>query len=221
MANISEKSVATAYDPGKWLGRVIIGVLLGEAIWNLIVSSMNNLFVPWLGDMMGQSSGLPASFTQRPYNYPEFFVSFWESCIAALTAAVLNYFLQRQNAARVNPAKTAVRVNPVVAPVLISQNPTLDRASREPSPPIAAAPVVAPAPVIYTSVTAVPPAPVTAPETADRPTPVVQELSPSPPLPTAKPPQSVPKVESKKTEKRKEVYYNLVGDPLPSEEESG
>ena len=125
MANISEKSVATANDPGKWLGRVIIGVLLGEAIWNLIVSSMNNLFVPWLGDVMGQSSGLPASFAQRPYNYPEFFVSFWESCIAALTAAVLNYFLQRQSSSRVNPGKTAVPVNPAVAPVLISQNPTL------------------------------------------------------------------------------------------------
>ena len=31
---------------------------------------MNNLVVPWLGDVMVQASGLPTSFTQRPYDYP-------------------------------------------------------------------------------------------------------------------------------------------------------
>jgi hypothetical protein len=220
MGNISEKSTATETDPGKWLGRVIVGVLLGEAIWNLIVSAMNNLFVPWLGDVMGQSSGLPASFTQRPYNYPDFFVSFWQSCVAAFMAAVLNYFFQRQTAARAKPAKTAVQVRPVEAPVSISQNPALELASREPSSPTAAVPVVKPDPVMYASVTAVPPAPITEPVPAVRPAAVAQELPPDPPLSTAKPPQSVPKIESKKREKRKEVYYNLVGEPLPSDEES-
>ena len=35
-----------------------------------------------------------ASFTQRPYNYPDLFVSILEFGIAALVAAVLNYFFQ-------------------------------------------------------------------------------------------------------------------------------
>jgi hypothetical protein len=39
-------------------------------------------------------------------------------------------------------------------------------------------------------------------------------------LSTSKPPQSASRIESKKTEKRKEVYYNLVGEPVPSDEES-
>jgi hypothetical protein len=220
MSNISEKWAATGTDPGKWLGRVIIGVLLGEAIWNLIVSAMNNLFVPWLGDVMGQSSELPASFTQRPYNYPDFFVSFWESCVAVFMAAVLNYFFQRQTAARVRPAKTALQAKPVEAPVSISQNPALELASREPSPPTSAVPVVQPDPVMYASVTAVPPAPITGPEPVVRPTADAQELPPDPPLPSAKPSQSVSKIESRRTEKRKEVYYNLVGEPLPSDEDS-
>ena len=218
MGNISEKSTAAATDPGEWLGRVIIGVLLGEAIWNLMVSAVSNLFVPWLGDVMGQSSGLPASFTQRPYNYPDFFVSFWESCVAAFLAAVLNYFL-RQTAARLKPAKTVVRAKPVEAPVSISQNPALEQAFRNQPLSTEAAPVMKPDPVMYASVTVVPPAPSTAPEPAVRPAAVAQELPPDP-LPTAKPPQSVPKIESKKTEKHKEVYYNLVGEPLPSDEES-
>jgi hypothetical protein len=57
-------------DVRKWIGGMIMAVILGEAIWSLIVSVMNNLVVPWLGDVMGQSSGLPTSFTQRPYDYP-------------------------------------------------------------------------------------------------------------------------------------------------------
>ena len=49
----------------RWIGRLLIAVLLGEALWGLIVSVMNNVVVPWLGDIMGPSSGLPTSFTRR------------------------------------------------------------------------------------------------------------------------------------------------------------
>ena len=106
--------------PGNWVGRIIVAVILGEAIWNLIVSVMNNLVVPWLGDVMGQSSGLPTSFTQRPYNYPDLFVAVVEFCIAGLVAAVLNYFLQRRRAGKVRVKSLAsnapagpVRIAPV------------------------------------------------------------------------------------------------------------
>src|ERR1700719_5242792 len=95
-------------DGRRWIVRLIIAVILGEALWGLIVSVMNNVFVPWLGDVMGQSSGLPTSFTQRPYNYPELFVSIFEFCIACLVAAILNYFFQRPRAARVKSTKSSV-----------------------------------------------------------------------------------------------------------------
>ena len=100
-------------DARKWMGRIIIAVILGEAIWSLIVSVMNNLVVPWLGDVMGQSSGLPASFTQRPYDYPDLFVSIAEVCIAGITAVILNYFFKRQRAGSVNPVKSPVPIAPV------------------------------------------------------------------------------------------------------------
>src|SRR5712691_7016712 len=92
-------------DTRNWIGRLIVAVILGEAIWGLIVSIMNNLVVPWLGDVMGQSSGLPTSFTQRPYNYPDLFVSVIEFCIAGLVTAILNYFFQRPGAERVKPVR--------------------------------------------------------------------------------------------------------------------
>ena len=103
----------TSEDPRKWIGRIIMAVILGEAIWNLIVSVMNNLVVPWLGDLFGQSSGLPTSFTQRPYNYPDLFVSILEFCIAALVAAIINYFFQRPRAVRVKTVKSAAPIAPV------------------------------------------------------------------------------------------------------------
>ena len=106
-------------DTGNWVGRIIVAVILGEAIWNLIVSVMNNLIVPWLGDVMGQSSGLPTSFTQRPYNYPDLFVAVVEFCIAGLVAAVLNYFLQRRRAATVRVK--SLGSNATVGPVRIAR----------------------------------------------------------------------------------------------------
>ena len=100
-------------DARKWIGRIIMAVILGEAIWSLIVSIMNNLVVPWLGDMMGQASGLPTSFTQRPYDYPDLFVSVLEFCIAGIVAVMLNYFLQRQRAGSVKPVKSSAATAPV------------------------------------------------------------------------------------------------------------
>src|SRR5438093_12484740 len=100
-------------DARKWIGRIIMAVILGEAIWSLIVSIMNNLVVPWLGDVMGQASGLPASFTQRPYDYPDLFISVLEFCIAGIVAVMLNYFLQWQRVGRVKPVKSSAPAAPL------------------------------------------------------------------------------------------------------------
>src|SRR5882757_6268674 len=109
-------TAAAGRADSNWIGRIIIAVILGEAIWGLLVSFMNHVVVPWLGDLMGSSSGLPTSFTQRPYNYPELFVSLLELCVAGLAAAVLNYFFQRQGPGKVKPARSSpsiVSVEPV------------------------------------------------------------------------------------------------------------
>ena len=211
-------------DARRWIGRLIIAVLLGEATWGLIVSFMNHVFVPWLGDVMGQSSGLPTSFTQRPYNYPELFVSIFEFCIAGLVAAVLNYFFQRSPARKIKTVRGPVAVSPVpVTPVQFL--PTI------PEPPARVAPVENPVPappapaaksepIAATElVRVVPPrpAPSAAPPPAQNPAAV---SVPAPPVATpvaAKPP--APKTEPAKPKKPKEVYYNIVGEPMPSDDD--
>ena len=232
----------TSEDPRKWIGRIIMAVILGEAIWNLIVSVMNNLVVPWLGDLFGQSSGLPTSFTQRPYNYPDLFVSILEFCIAALVAAIINYFFQRPRAVRVRTVKSAVPTAPVepvrviprseapapqpqaaMTPATTTQprltQPALTQATMPVAPP---APVTKPVPVAAAPpVTVAPPmptAPVVAPAPIAKPL-TVAPATPSVPVAAAKPQPPPPKAEPAKPKKTKEVYYNIVGEPMPSDDD--
>ena len=232
----------TSEDPRKWIGRIIMAVILGEAIWNLIVSVMNNLVVPWLGYLFGQSSGLPTSFTQRPYNYPDLFVSILEFCIAALVAAIINYFFQRPRAVRVRTVKSAVPTAPVepvrviprseapapqpqaaMTPATTTQprltQPALTQATMPVAPPapvtkpvaVAAAPPVTVAPPMPTA-PVVAPAPIAKPLT-------VAPAKPSVPVAAAKPQPPPPKAEPAKPKKTKEVYYNIVGEPMPSDDD--
>ena len=212
-------------DARNWVGRIIIAVILGEAIWNLIVSIMNNLVVPWLGDVMGQSSGLPTSFTQRPYNYPELFVSAVEFCIAGIVAAILNYFFQRQRPGRVKPVKSSVPATVEIARVVphLVAPAAMNHATSPVSPPVPVArpdPVSLPAPVTVTPAAPAPfgaPAPVARPLTVAPPAPPVANsvAKPLPPAPKTEP----PKPEPPKPKKPKEVYYNIVGEPMPSDED--
>jgi hypothetical protein len=230
-------------DTRRWMGRIIIAVILGEALWGLIVSVMNNVFVPWLGDAMGQSSGLPTSFTQRPYNYPDLFISVFEFCIAGLVAAVLNYFVQPSIARRVKMSKSSVPAAPP-GPIRVVPQAAPSAALAETAPPQvgpapAASPMPSPAqearlyPVIPSIL--VPAAPdeersstpvlhpvaappvVPAPETSPA---AIAPAAPAVPNPVAsKPVPPAPKAEPAKPKKPKNVYYNIVGEPMPSDDD--
>jgi len=209
-------------DARKWFGRIIMAVILGEAIWSLIVSVMNNLIVPWLGDVMGQSSGLPTSFTQRPYDYPDLFVSVLEFCIAGIMAVILNYFFQRQGAVRVKSVKSSAPTAPVEPARVVPQAATAAATTRATSPIAPPAPVAKPDPVT-------PPAPVTLTPAAPDPFvalgPVARPVAVAPSAPpvanpvAAKPLPSAPKAEPPKLKKPKEVHYNIVGEPVPYDED--
>jgi hypothetical protein len=222
-------------DVRRWMGRIIIAVILGEALWGLIVSVVNNLVVPWLGDVMGPSSGLPTSFTQRPYNYPELFVSVFEFCIAGLVAAILNYFLQGPTAKRTKTLKSSIAPAPIeparpvaqtattTAPIRTASETSLFQAiSHSTSPDAPPAPVVEADPVTPSAAftvapiepaPAVAPAPVPSPAAVNSPTPAIASTVAAKPLPPA------PKAEPAKPKKPKNVYYNIVGEPMPSDDD--
>jgi hypothetical protein len=230
------------------ISRLIIAVILGEAIWALIVSVMNNLVVPWLGDVMGQSSGLPTSFVQRPYNYPELFVSILEVCIVGLVAAILNYFVQRPQVQRVKSVKSSAPAGPVrmfpepvkmpapseasVAqpfPLPAVQHPVFrdaplqnqsrlvqDAAPVAPAPEIKAEAVVLPGSIAPASAQ---PVPIEQPALEMKPAAVSPFVPPAAAAPPAKPAAPAPKTVAAKPKKPKEVYYNIVGEPMPSDDD--
>ena len=205
-------------DARKWIVRIIMAVILGEAIWNLIVSIMNNLVVPWLGDVMGQASGLPTSFTQRPYDYPDLFISVLEFCIAGIVAVMLNYFLQRPRAGRVKPVKSSAATAPVEPARIVPQATAAAATTQATSPVAPPAPAAKPDPITR-------PAPVTlapaAPAPFVAPGPVARPIPSAPPVANlaAKPLPSAPKTAPPKLKKPKEVYYNIVGEAMPSDED--
>jgi len=205
-------------DARKWIGRIIMAVILGEAIWSLIVSIMNNLVVPWLGDVMGQASGLPTSFTQRPYDYPDLFISVLEFCIAGIVAVMLNYFLQRPRAGRVKPVKSSAATAPVEPARIVPQATAAAATTQATSPVAPPAPAAKPDPITR-------PAPVTlapaAPAPFVAPGPVARPIPSAPPVANlaAKPLPSAPKTAPPKLKKAKEVYYNIVGEAMPSDED--
>ena len=205
-------------DARKWIVRIIMAVILGEAIWNLIVSIMNNLVVPWLGDVMGQASGLPTSFTQRPYDYPDLFISVLEFCIAGIVAVMLNYFLQRPRAGRVKPVKSSAATAPVEPARIVPQATAAAATTQATSPVAPPAPAAKPDPITR-------PAPVTlapaAPAPFVAPGPVARPIPSAPPVANlaAKPLPSAPKTAPPKLKKAKEVYYNIVGEAMPSGED--
>jgi hypothetical protein len=194
MDEVGKTFGADRADTHKWTGRVLMAVILGLAIWNLIVSVMDYVVVPWLGDVMGQSSGLPTSFTQRPYDYPDLLVSVLEFCIAGIVAISINWFFQR-------PGRP-VRVKVVRTSSITPQAAVAPTAPAPPQPAMAA--VITPP----TPPAAPPPAPV-ARVAATAPTPATAKPAPTPP----------PKPQPAKPKQPKEVYYNIVGEPLPPDED--
>jgi len=222
--------MSEATDTRRWIARIIMAVILGEAIWGLIISVMNNVVVPWLGDVMGQSSGLPTSFTQRPYDYPDLFVSVLEFGVAALVAAVLNYFFQGRPAKTINTVKSSA---PAAAePARVFPPPASTAAlTQTPSPYTPATPVTKTEPVAATVPAVVSPAPPVAPAPPSQPmavaspaAPVTEaaakpSLAPAVASPAPTKPPSAPTAEPAKPKKPKNVYYNIVGEPMPSDDD--
>ncbi|HZQ68044.1 MAG TPA: hypothetical protein VFA68_05940 [Terriglobales bacterium] len=207
-----------AVDARRWMGRLLIAVIVGEGIWNLIVSLMNNVVVPWIGYVLGPSSGLPASFIQRPYDYPDLFVAILELCLAGLVAVAINYFFQRPVRVKVKVQQRPVPQTSVSPATVVSPAPTRPAvpvtASQAPTQPS----VAVPKPIAAPSVEARPaPSPVAPPAPVVKPTPAPP--APTLPAPTVKAVPVPQPASAAKPKQPKKVYYNSVGEPIEFDDE--
>jgi len=204
--NASPESPAA--DAGRWISRLLIAVILGEGIWGLIVSLTHNLILPLLAKTMGGDVQSPLYLGKGDVNVPALFTSVLELCFAGIVAVVLNAWIQRKAVStRSKPVRVTAppaRPAPALTPV---------KAAAVPPPVIKPAPApVAPIPAPAQSVTPSAPSPSSG-----------QFWSPPEPSPQPKAsalPSPKPPARPAKPKPPKEVYYNIVGEPInPTEDE--
>jgi hypothetical protein len=193
---MGEITNATAPEPafaGKWIARIMLALILAEAIWGLIVSLTNNLILPALARVVGGDSQSPLYLGEGDFNVLAIFSSILELCLAGIVAALLNHWSRSAPArVRVKTAKmgtAAAKASiPSIAPVTAAPSPV-----SAPAAPAVVAPQSGSVPPPMTSAALHPKAP------------AAQPAAPSKP---------------EKPKKPKEVYYNIVGEPInPTEDE--
>jgi hypothetical protein len=180
-------------SPGKWIGQVLAAVILAEGIWGFLASLTNNLLVPLLARVMDGDPQSPLYLGKGELNIPQLFNSVLALCLSGIVFVVLHQWSRRKPApGRVKMVRVVRKVTqPAAGPLSITA---------------AAAPVAAPTPTAVTP--QISPAQVSAPSA-----PPPQQSKPLPP-PAASPAKPA------KPKPPKEVYYNLVGEPInPTEDD--
>jgi len=99
-------------DSKVWISRIVIAVVLGEAIWGLLVSITSDLALPAMARVMGGDAQSPLYLGNGNFNVPALFTSVLELCFAGIVAVLLNSWSQRARRGR----PKAVRRIPVEAP---------------------------------------------------------------------------------------------------------
>lgn len=160
MEEPSNSSLSPA-DSKRWIVRIVLALVLGQAIWALVVSLTTHLLLPLIARVMGGDPASPLYLGKGDIDVPGLFIAIIEFCLAGIVAAVLSSWDQK------GPKVVLRRVAAPAASL------SLQSAVPVAKPP--AAPVAAPKPVQ----TVLPVAPVTAPIAA----PVAAKPAPPPAAP--------------------------------------
>ena len=80
----------------KWIGRLLIAVILGAAVWNFVASLTNAVVVPGLARVMEADPQSPLYLGKGDFNFPGFFAAILELCLALIAALVVNSWAQRR-----------------------------------------------------------------------------------------------------------------------------
>jgi hypothetical protein len=131
-------------DSRTWIGRIVIAVVLGEAIWGFLVSITNNLAVPAMARAMGGDPQSPLYLGKGDFNVQALFTSVLELCLAGIVAVLLHSWWQQPGRVRVKTVRTPpVEALPplVVAPRAASPaTPAANIATQEAEAPVRTAP---------------------------------------------------------------------------------
>src|SRR5690348_18316922 len=91
-------SESPALVPGRWVGLVVAAVVLGEAIWGLLLSLINNLLLPLMARVMDGDSRSPLYLGKGGVNVTALFGSILGLCLAGIVFVLLNQWSRRKQA---------------------------------------------------------------------------------------------------------------------------
>jgi hypothetical protein len=179
----------------RWIGRLVIAVVLGAAIWNFIVALTVDVVVPGLARVMEADPQSALYLGKGDINIAAVFVSLLELCFAVIAGLAVNALSEhRPRPARKKSATRApLPALPSIAPPAAAASPAI---------PVAA-PRETTVPTPTQIAAASPPPRPAQPATPPR----VVAPNPAQPAKAEKPP------------KPKKVYYNSVGDPIEVDDE--
>jgi len=183
-------------NPARWVAELVAAVILAEGIWGLLASLTSNLLVPLLARVMDGDPQSPSYLGRGELKVPALFNSFLAFCLAWIVFVLLHGWSQRKPA--------PVRVKMMRVPKEVSQPAARPLSILAPPEPVAVPTqtVVTPPPARQISQ-----APVSAPPVS-----TPQQSKPTPPLVVAP-------AKPAKPQPPKEVYYNIVGEPInPTED---
>lgn len=178
---------------GRWVGLVVGAVILAEGIWGILVSLTRSVLLPLMARGMGGDPQSPLYLGKGDFNIPDIFSAVVQLCLAGIL-----FLLIRMWAAKGTPRPRVAVAKPVAptTPVLAQPVPQMAAAQAAASPSI---------PVPTTSAPPPSPKPAPAPSVA-KPAPAVATVAAKPPEPP-------------KPKQPKEVYYNIVGEPITPDDE--
>ncbi len=183
-------------NPAKWVGQLVAAVILAEAIWGLLASLTSNLLLPMLARVMNGDPGSPTYLGKGEVNVPALFNSFLALCLAGIVFVVLyGWSVKKPAPARAKMMRVPKKDSqPATGPLSLAGPPTAGAASTQAvvNPRIESR--------ISQAAVSIPPVP-----------------TPQPSIPT--PPPVAGPIKAAKPQPPKEVYYNLVGEPInPTED---
>jgi hypothetical protein len=121
-----------------WISRIVIAVVLGEAIWGVLVSITNNLVLPAMARVMGGDPQSPLYLGKGEFNVQALFISVVQLCFAGIVVVLLNSWSQKPRRVRPKTVRlTSVEAPPssVVAPAAVSPaTPAADTAIQAKAP---------------------------------------------------------------------------------------
>lgn len=108
----------------KWIGRLVIAVIVGAAIWNFVASLTVDLIVPGVARIMEADPQSPLYLGKGDIHFAGLFVSVLELCFALIAALIVNAVSEVKPKVRRRVVNAAPSLVPAaIAPMSVSPKP--------------------------------------------------------------------------------------------------